>query len=112
VYDPSPELVAELELELQERAIYLLNAARSVGVPLIVISGVRSQERNREVGGATRSQHLLGRAVDVAVLGYRIDEIPTWWWSALGQYGEALGLRWGGRFNPPDLNHFDLGVRV
>lgn len=97
---------------LQERAIVLLNAARLAGVPLIAVSGVRSIERNREVGGASRSQHIDGRAVDVAVAGFTVDEVPLWWWEALGQYGERLGLRWGGRFRRPDLNHFDLGLMV
>jgi hypothetical protein len=112
VYDPTPELIAELEVETAARAIAIVNAARDAGVPLIVISGTRSQVRNREVGGAPRSQHLAGRAFDVAVVGYSVERVPIWWWDALGRYGEGLGLRWGGRFRPPDLNHFDLGVEV
>lgn len=108
--DETEALLQDLEDELVERAIYLVNAARAAGVPLVVISGLRSPERNRDVGGAARSQHLFGRAIDVAVLGYRRDQVPAWWWDALGQYGERLGLRWGGRFRTRDVNHFDLGV--
>ena len=30
-------------------------------------------------------------------------------WAFLGTRWEAMGGRWGGRFDPPDWNHFDLG---
>lgn len=110
--DRSLELILTLEPELQEPAIYLVNAARQVGVPLIVISGRRSITVNRDVGGVAKSQHLEGRAFDVQVAGYQVAQIPTWWWQSLGQFGEGLGLRWGGRFQSPDLNHFDLGLYV
>jgi zinc D-Ala-D-Ala carboxypeptidase len=38
-----------------------------IGQPVIVVSGFRCQAHNTAVGGATRSQHLLGRAADVRV---------------------------------------------
>ena len=40
-----------------------------IGKPVRIISGYRCPEYNRRVGGAPRSQHLLGRAADVRVLG-------------------------------------------
>lgn len=112
MYDLTERLLAEVDQDLVLPAVQLINAARAAGVPLVVISGVRSLERNRDIGGAERSQHLFGRAIDVSVLGYTTSQVPTWWWSALGHYGESLGLRWGGRFAPADLNHFDLGQLV
>jgi len=33
-------------------------------------------------------------------------------WNFLGQRWEFMGHRWGGRFKPPDPNHFDLGVTL
>lgn len=30
-------------------------------------------------------------------------------WAFLGTRWEFMGHRWGGRFHPPDLNHFDMG---
>jgi len=36
-----------------------------IGRPLPVLSGYRSKASNRLVGGARRSQHLVGRAADI-----------------------------------------------
>lgn len=33
-------------------------------------------------------------------------------WTYIGLEAERVGLRWGGRFDPPDWNHVDLGNRV
>ena len=38
-----------------------------LGVPVIINSGCRCKEHNAEVGGASHSQHLLGRAADLRV---------------------------------------------
>lgn len=110
MFDETPELIATLEYEAQVLAVQLVNAARNAGIPLIVISARRSPQRNRDVGGAARSEHLFGRAFDVQVVGWTREQIPFWWWESLGAYAEYLGLRWGGRFRSPDVNHFDLGL--
>jgi uncharacterized protein YcbK (DUF882 family) len=36
-----------------------------MGVPLLVLSGYRTPEHNRRVGGAKLSQHVEGRAIDL-----------------------------------------------
>lgn len=38
---------------------------RTIGQPLIVLSGYRTPEWNRRVGGAPQSQHVQGRALDL-----------------------------------------------
>lgn len=38
---------------------------RAWGAPIIVTSGYRSVRLNKAVGGAARSQHLLGQAADI-----------------------------------------------
>lgn len=70
------------------------------GSPLIVVSGYRSPEYNRRVGGARWSQHLRGRAADITpkkgdardlhaliMLKYECGDIP-----ALGGLGEYEGF--------------------
>nr|CRY97668.1 hypothetical protein [uncultured prokaryote] len=51
---PTRELVGRLE---GLRAI--------VGSPMTILSGHRSYDHNRAVGGATKSEHLYGRAADL-----------------------------------------------
>ena len=51
------------------RAVELASAFEAVraefGHPLIVLSGYRTEAHNRKVGGARRSQHVQGRALDL-----------------------------------------------
>lgn len=109
--DRTLELLATLEPETQARAHALISAARRAGIPMVIISGARTYEGNQEAGGATNSYHLSGRAFDVGVVGYRVDQISPDWWREVGRFAEAnLGLYWGGRFlsgGRPDFNHFD-----
>lgn len=98
-----------LDPALRPYAAYFVNAVRAAGVPLVLISGRRRSSPNQAVGGAERSLHLYGFAFDVQVLGYRREDIPAQWWARLGRFWEAMGGRWGGRFDSPDVNHFDVG---
>lgn len=40
----------------------------SWGAPILVNSGYRSAELNRKIGGAKKSQHMLGQAADIRTL--------------------------------------------
>ena len=40
-----------------------------VGKPLVITSGFRCRKHNREIGGATESQHCLGTAADIQCPG-------------------------------------------
>lgn len=40
------------------------NLRENVGEPLHINSSFRTTEHNKSVGGSTRSQHLVGKAVD------------------------------------------------
>jgi len=78
---------------------------------LSVVSGYRTPEQNRAVGGAKDSLHVRcpALAVDLrvgAVAG--LDDQATW--AILGGKWRLMGGRWGGTFRTPDWNHFDLGV--
>jgi len=62
-----PRLVAALE-ELREKC---------GGQPITVLSGTRCPEWNRTVGGASKSQHLSGRAADIVVQGLHPVEVAA-----------------------------------
>jgi peptidoglycan hydrolase-like protein with peptidoglycan-binding domain len=60
----SSELVERLE-QLREM----------IGKPINITSGYRTPEYNKKVGGASKSQHLYGRAADITVSGMSADRV-------------------------------------
>ena len=67
--------------EINQRLVDALQELRDLaGLPVRVTSGYRCSEHNQAIGGATRSQHLLGTAADIVVRGmipaemYRLAE--------------------------------------
>jgi len=44
-------------------------------LPIIISSGYRSIEQNKLVGGATKSQHLIGKAADFHIVGVHPNHI-------------------------------------
>lgn len=67
-----------------------------------------AEQENRIVTKLLTSVHQFGCAFDVAIIK---DGKPDWNCTALyerlGELGEAIGLRWGGRFKFRDLCHFE-----
>lgn len=58
---------------LEALMTHLLDPARELwGAPIVVTSGYRCPRLNRAVGGAVRSQHLVGEAADITA-GSRSD---------------------------------------
>jgi hypothetical protein len=105
-------LVPDLTLKLLALGYY---ARQVYGINLWIISGKRSVAEQLRLQRANpqwytdpsvpSSYHLKGRAAD---LGSDFTLSRTQW-QQVGELGEALGLRWGGRFRTPDNPHFDLG---
>jgi uncharacterized protein YcbK (DUF882 family) len=62
---PYPKAWASLASELADTAFEPLREAAG-GRPMIVLSAYRTVDHNRRIGGARFSQHLQGRALDVA----------------------------------------------
>lgn len=70
--------------------VCLLESLRArVGRPLVIVSGYRCPVHNRRVGGAPRSFHVLGQAVDIP-RGYATEADAE----AVGFLGIGLAGRW------------------
>lgn len=63
-YDRVPEKLLENAKEVLSNLQVLRDAC---GKSITIMSGYRSPERNEEVGGATKSQHMEGNACDIKV---------------------------------------------
>jgi hypothetical protein len=112
-------------------AVELLARAVEAGIPVLIVETLRTWEdhqRNRATGRSwvKLSKHLDGAqyrhtepgsdAIDI--VPYEVyqaagpDKLawdPTFpAWQTLGEIGESLGLRWGGRWKQRDMGHFEL----
>jgi len=90
-------------------------AERRVRWPgLYIISGHRSAPVvgafSPTTAAATASRHLFlpSLAADLRVGNAPASVTPLELWTFLGLHWERIGGRWGGRFDPPDPNHFDI----
>lgn len=92
-----------------------------LGIELVITAGYRSQSAQDKlydqgrgspgpiVTWARTSKHTQGRAFDVTVRGLTPNQIPRSVWYAIGEVGEALGLKWGGRWRgKKDMPHFEV----
>jgi peptidoglycan L-alanyl-D-glutamate endopeptidase CwlK len=104
-------------------AFELLARCVEAGVPVIIVDTRRTPEEQatnlaRGVSWTKNSRHLTGDAIDIAPFEiYQLhgpDKLQ--WnpadpaWRVIGRIGEALGLRWGGRWRPPDMAHFEFPI--
>lgn len=111
--DRSMALIRQLRPEGQAAAVWLINELRSAGLPAIVTSGRRTPQRQRQLIAAglttaTRSLHLLGRAMDIGFANVPTAQVPPAWLTFAGSRWELIGGRWGGRFRDRDPIHFDF----
>ena len=54
--------------QVESKLVEILEGVRThFGKPVIVVSGRRCVKHNSKVGGASKSQHLLGTAADIKV---------------------------------------------
>lgn len=114
--------INELEPETRERCVKLLQRCAAEKHPVIVVQTFRSFEEQEALYAKGRvrpgpvvtnarggdSWHNFRRAFDVVFL--RGSQI-TWDgpWSKVGEFGEELGLVWGGRFTKlADRPHFEF----
>lgn len=80
------------KLRVRKDALDALQALRTcIGKPFYINSAYRSPEHNAAVGGAKNSQHLHGRAFDIALRGFTGPTIE--------RMAREHGFRGIGRYN-------------
>jgi uncharacterized protein YcbK (DUF882 family) len=82
-------------------AIELQELRDIVGRPITITSGYRTKEHNAAIGGAVRSQHLLGKAVDIEVRGMHSKEVAIY----VARYTNFMGI--GMSLNINSITHVD-----
>lgn len=87
--EPSKELVSILE-----------KIRKYFGKPVIVNSGIRCATHNKNVGGASMSQHLKGTAADILVKGIEPERVA--------KYAETLLPKSGGIGRYKTFTHIDV----
>ncbi|WP_299231692.1 D-Ala-D-Ala carboxypeptidase family metallohydrolase [uncultured Halomonas sp.] len=61
------------------QTLEILEAVRvAFGSPVIINSGCRCPAHNAAVGGVPNSQHVLGRAADIRVVGHEPADVYSW----------------------------------
>lgn len=111
----------DLDARFLPLAIALLARCVEAGIPVFVVDTLRTPEEHAAnlASGRSwvkRSKHMDGLAIDVApyeVYTSAAGGDKLLWdgshpaWVRIGAIGEALGLRWGGRWKVRDLGHFE-----
>ena len=87
-----------------ELARQLQRARNQIGRPFQINSWYRPPDVNAAVGGASRSQHLFGKAADIQVSGMSGRQVANavfgWWNGGIGIYSHM-----------PSVVHLDTGPR-
>jgi hypothetical protein len=101
-------------------AFELLARCVEQGIAVCVVDTLRTPAEHaanlaKGVSWTTRSKHLVGDAIDIcpyAVWSSTGPDKLSWDvsdpnWQRIGAIGEAIGLKWGGRWTVKDLGHFE-----
>jgi len=87
--------LVKVDPELVER---LQKLRDKTGRPIIITSGYRTESYNKKVGGASGSQHLLGKAADIKIYGLSPERVAD--------LAEEVGFRGIGVYNT--FTHVDV----
>lgn len=70
-----------------ELVLLLQDVRDHFNAPVHINSGCRCESRNRAIGGAPKSQHLLGRAADFVVAGVTCADVYAYLHGKMGKTG-------------------------
>ena len=116
--------LADLSPRFRPLALELLAGCLEAGLCISIVSTGRTPEEQAEnmrrgVSWTPNSKHLTGDAIDICP--YEVYSLhgadKLQWdahdpaWQKMGAIGEALGLRWGGRWTVKDMGHFEYVER-
>lgn len=114
----------DLDARFRPLAFELLARLSEAGIQVMIVDTLRTPEEHAEnlakgVSWTKHSKHLDGLAIDLAPYKEWLLNGPDklQWngddpiWQRMGVIGEALGLRWGGRWQQRDLGHFEYVIR-
>ena len=124
MFDPTQREISSLNSSIRPGATWLIWVLRTYyTLPAIVSDGRRTsgEQATLYAKGRTRpgpivtnakfSDHQIGLAFDIDMLGHPPADVPESIWSLAGAWGEYLGLAWGGRFlTISDQRHFFLST--
>jgi uncharacterized protein YcbK (DUF882 family) len=88
-------------VKLDEVLIEKLQQLRDkIGLPITINSGYRTPEHNTKIGGAPKSQHMLGKAADISVRGWTAKQIT--------EMAETIGFGGIGIYHKQNFVHVDV----
>lgn len=106
----------DLSTRFRPLACELIARIVEAKIDVRIIETLRTAERQAElieqgVSWTVKSKHIAGEAIDLAPTA--VLALKGWapghsHWRIMGEIGERLGLRWGGRWKIPDCAHFEL----
>lgn len=77
---------------ISEKLCYILEAIRThYGKQVTITSGYRTPEHNAKIGGAVKSQHMLGLAADIKIPGVKPSDIASYARTLMPTYG-GIGI--------------------
>jgi len=111
----------ELDPKFRPLAEKLLQLAADAGIAVRVIDTGRTPEQQANylklgTSWTRNSKHLIGKAIDIApeeLLTEKLWAPKSQLWYRLGEIGESIGLKWGGRFKKHgDPSHFEMPTQT
>lgn len=92
------------ECEINPKLVNRLQLVRDiVGVPIYINSGYRCDKHNKEIGGSSKSQHVLGNAADIRIKNHSVKEmyeVCKHFFTGIGIYPEQNFIHVDLRENP------------
>jgi uncharacterized protein YcbK (DUF882 family) len=103
------EMPLEVLQNIKELATNLQVLRDELKAPITINSGYRSPKHNAKIGGAKRSQHLLGTASDIVVSGHTPQEVAF----VIEELIRSGKMKQGGLKAYNSFTHYDIrGVRA